>query len=250
MRSPDALFEEVIQTVQSSMTVDESTIFCQFVDLASMLEDMRAVCAENKKHHERLLSCSRKMAAFSRAFAPYFDIINIFVQIKPEWLGWFWGSIRLVFKVCMQLISVSSAKIQHCLTLVHSWAATMFCSWRKLRICSSTWRRCCPSTSDSTRRANHSSSRPNRTGLRRSCPIYTLISFTFAWKFVASSHVGSKVCTFYVLLILTSRRHPQTSISVPLSLPETEAFYGLPLHHSVPWNRILFRSPRKCFSLS
>jgi hypothetical protein len=47
----------------------------------------------------RLAACCRKIANFANSFAPYFDIINIFVQINPEWAGWFWGSLSLVFQV-------------------------------------------------------------------------------------------------------------------------------------------------------
>ena len=104
--------------MQSSMTAGECIAFTQFADMGAMLDDIRALCAEDQKNHLRLLSCSRKLAAFSHAFAPYFDIINIFVQIKPEWLGWFWGSIRLVFKVW--ILPVPGApllhRIQHDLT--------------------------------------------------------------------------------------------------------------------------------------
>jgi hypothetical protein len=64
-----------------------------------MLQGIRSLCDANQKEHRRLLACSRKIALFSNVFAPYFDIVNIFVQIKPDVLGWFWGMIRLVFKV-------------------------------------------------------------------------------------------------------------------------------------------------------
>lgn len=97
--SPDALFEETIETMRSTMSEDECRACCQFSDISSMLADMHAQCAQDQRNHHRLLSCSRKIAAFSHAFAPYFDIINIFVQIKPQWLAWFWGSVRLVFKM-------------------------------------------------------------------------------------------------------------------------------------------------------
>ncbi|ORY12258.1 hypothetical protein BCR34DRAFT_306723 [Clohesyomyces aquaticus] len=97
--SPEPIFEETIEAVQSTLSEDERRFFRHYADSTSMLEDVRAMCAANQKEHHRLLTCSRKIALFSHAFAPYFDIINIYVQIRPDWLGWFWGSIRLVFKL-------------------------------------------------------------------------------------------------------------------------------------------------------
>ena len=36
---------------------------------------------------------------FDHVFAPYFDILGTCVQVHPEWIGFFWGTVRLVFKV-------------------------------------------------------------------------------------------------------------------------------------------------------
>lgn len=124
MLRPDVLFEESIETMRSTMSEDECRAVCQFSDINSMLADMHAQCTEDQRNHHRLLSCSRKIAAFSHAFAPYFDIINIFVQIKPQWLAWFWGSIRLVFKVELLGCRCAASVLVHSLT-VDSWVVTM-----------------------------------------------------------------------------------------------------------------------------
>jgi hypothetical protein len=39
------------------------------------------------------------MAYFSHAFAPYFEVVATLTPVRPDWLAWFWGSLRLVFKV-------------------------------------------------------------------------------------------------------------------------------------------------------
>lgn len=64
-----------------------------------MVEDMRAICASNQKEQHKLLSCSKKIALFAHAFAPYFDIVGTMFHVRPDWLGWFWGAFRLIFKV-------------------------------------------------------------------------------------------------------------------------------------------------------
>ncbi|KAF2184456.1 hypothetical protein K469DRAFT_185232 [Zopfia rhizophila CBS 207.26] len=97
--SLNVLFEESIEAIRTTISEEEHRNFRHYGDITSMIQDLRSLCASNQKEHQRLLSCSRKIALFSHTFAPYFDIINNFVRIRPDWLGWFWGSIRLVFKI-------------------------------------------------------------------------------------------------------------------------------------------------------
>ncbi|XXG99675.1 hypothetical protein Hte_006016 [Hypoxylon texense] len=42
---------------------------------------------------------SRKVAAFADTLAPYFDVVGVFVQVKPDVMGILWGSILLIFKI-------------------------------------------------------------------------------------------------------------------------------------------------------
>lgn len=53
----------------------------------------------NQKDHQRLLKCTEKIGSFSNAFAPFFDILGLLGDVRPHWLGWFWGLLQLVFKV-------------------------------------------------------------------------------------------------------------------------------------------------------
>lgn len=54
----------------------------------------------NYANRSKLAVCCKKIGFFAQAFAPYFDVIGIFVQIKPEWAGWFWGVLRLILQAC------------------------------------------------------------------------------------------------------------------------------------------------------
>ncbi|KAF2467048.1 uncharacterized protein BDR25DRAFT_267857 [Lindgomyces ingoldianus] len=96
--SPAPLFEEAIETIQSTLSEEERRVFSHYADTASMLEDMRSLCS-SQKEHQRLLNCSRKIGLFSHVFAAFFDTISIYAQPRPDWLCWFWGSIGLVFKL-------------------------------------------------------------------------------------------------------------------------------------------------------
>ena len=63
-----------------------------------MLQELKSVCIEHTET-SRLSRCCSKIPKFSNTFAPYFEILNIFVQVKPEYMGIIWGSIRLIFQV-------------------------------------------------------------------------------------------------------------------------------------------------------
>lgn len=59
------------------------------------------MCTVGQSECPRLLSCTKKVVYFSRAFASFFDVVGSLTPLRPDWLGWFWGSLRLVFKVCI-----------------------------------------------------------------------------------------------------------------------------------------------------
>jgi hypothetical protein len=63
-----------------------------------MLTELTASIAKHK-NRGRLSNCCYNFAVFSRAFEPYFEIVNIFVQVKPDIAGLVWGSLRLIFAV-------------------------------------------------------------------------------------------------------------------------------------------------------
>ncbi len=68
------------------------------------------------EHSTIIMRCSTRIAAFADSFAPFFDIMAVFVQIKAEWLAIFWGTILLVLKVRMTLSHVSIVAPQLTLT--------------------------------------------------------------------------------------------------------------------------------------
>ncbi|OCL01351.1 hypothetical protein AOQ84DRAFT_383830 [Glonium stellatum] len=101
LQSPSSisLFEEVVQSTRSIISEEEQRFFHQIESPTILLEELESLCSSDQKDQRRPLSCYTKFARFSNGFAPYFDIIALFVQIKPEWLICFWGSIKLVFQL-------------------------------------------------------------------------------------------------------------------------------------------------------
>ena len=92
---PTALFTVTLQEFHTRLPESARRSFCQYGSSTDMLAAVKAECQLHKQF-SRLSSCTTKIAIFSDTFAPFFDVIGIFVQIKPEWLGIFWGSVRLV----------------------------------------------------------------------------------------------------------------------------------------------------------
>lgn len=101
LQSPSSisLFEETVQSIRSAISEEEQKCFHRIETPNILLEELESLCSSNQRDQRRLLSCCAKFAAFSNSFAPYFDIVALFVRIKPEWLVCFWGSIKLVFQL-------------------------------------------------------------------------------------------------------------------------------------------------------
>ena len=64
----------------------------------TMFKELEILISQERQRG-RLAKCLNSLKTFSDSFEPFFDIVNVFVQVKPEWFGLFWGSLRLIFKV-------------------------------------------------------------------------------------------------------------------------------------------------------
>lgn len=96
-RSRD-LFAEAVASYRSTLKDKDRAAFKAFQDPGAMLREVSMEC---KKHKDssKLMKCCAKIASFSRMFEPYFEVVSIFVQVKPEYMGIIWGAIRFIFKV-------------------------------------------------------------------------------------------------------------------------------------------------------
>ena len=92
-----------MQSILSAIPEEEQKCLHRIETPNILLEELESLCSSNQKDERKLLSCCAKFAAFSNSFAPYFDIVALFVGIKSEWLVCFWGSVKLVFQVVTHL---------------------------------------------------------------------------------------------------------------------------------------------------
>jgi hypothetical protein len=96
----EQLFDAALQTVRNGLSQEDMQHFRTFKNHQEMLTAMKTNLLKFPESRSKLVRCSQRIAMFSDAFAPFFDVISVFVQIKPEWAAFFWGSIWLIFKVC------------------------------------------------------------------------------------------------------------------------------------------------------
>lgn len=92
------LFAKSINIFRSSLTEQQNEILQSCSNVESMVEELEKICRHHK-HRSILMVCCQRLQKFSEAFRPYFDVVGIFVSVKPLWFGVFWGSIRLLFQV-------------------------------------------------------------------------------------------------------------------------------------------------------
>ncbi|KAF1940879.1 hypothetical protein EJ02DRAFT_405735 [Clathrospora elynae] len=93
------LFDETIEAIQTTILEEHRQQFHHDASVSLLLDELLLVSAGSGSGDHRLIACSRKFSMFIRSFAPYFDVLSTCVTLKPEWVGWFWGTVRLVFKV-------------------------------------------------------------------------------------------------------------------------------------------------------
>ncbi|CAO2658715.1 Nn.00g064380.m01.CDS01 [Neocucurbitaria sp. VM-36] len=93
-----SFFDEAIEAVQATVLEEHRRDFHSHTNASLFLDELRTTSASNGASNRGLAECCRKFGLFSRVFAPYFDILSVCVHIRPEWVGSFWGIVRLVFK--------------------------------------------------------------------------------------------------------------------------------------------------------
>jgi hypothetical protein len=108
------LFSRCFTAFCDDLPQDMEPSFREYESAQAMLDDLRLLLVG--KSDSRLMKCYSKVESFSRNLAPYFDIVNVFVQIKPDCVAGFWGSLMLVCKVCLArtFYKAPATDLYHC----------------------------------------------------------------------------------------------------------------------------------------
>jgi hypothetical protein len=87
------------ESFRGNLPVSDENVFKEYKDAQSMISAIQEQAKNHPIHRSRLTVACRKLHGFTSLLEPYFEIVNIFVQVKPEYAGLVWGSMRMIFYV-------------------------------------------------------------------------------------------------------------------------------------------------------
>ncbi|KAI0182629.1 hypothetical protein EV127DRAFT_449110 [Xylaria flabelliformis] len=99
------LFDDALGKLRSALSDADKAHIKDFRNHKDMIASVRKASSHFAGNQRGLIRIAERIAAFSDAFAPFFDVVNVYVQIKPEWAAVFWGTLWLIFKLGSNLIS-------------------------------------------------------------------------------------------------------------------------------------------------
>lgn len=95
-----AVFQSAVDAFKAGLPEDDRRDIERFQDPEKMIRSIKEkMQRESAVNTPRLDKFCDKINKFAAAMSPFFDILDIFVNTHPEWIGLFWGGLRLLFKV-------------------------------------------------------------------------------------------------------------------------------------------------------
>lgn len=100
-QEPSEIFHEAFTLFLNSLSDKDKTDFQIYSNPEAMNIDIRRQIEgiNNNIRKSRLESCASRCRNLAQRIKPYFEVVDTFVSVKPEYLGLVWGTIKLVFKV-------------------------------------------------------------------------------------------------------------------------------------------------------
>ncbi|KAI1120753.1 hypothetical protein F5Y10DRAFT_117398 [Nemania abortiva] len=99
------LFDDALQKLRSALSDADKEYIKGFRNHNDMTASVRKAASHFAGNQRVLMRIAERITAFSDAFAPFFDVVNVYVQIKPDVAAVFWGSLWLIFKLGSNLIN-------------------------------------------------------------------------------------------------------------------------------------------------
>ncbi|KAK8043916.1 hypothetical protein PG994_012754 [Apiospora phragmitis] len=95
--SAEKVFAKCVKAFRDSLSEQDRLYFRDFSSADEMLAELKLDLANLKIH--KADDYTRRVVIFTDAMAPYFDVVNAFVQVKPDVMGCLWGSLLLILRV-------------------------------------------------------------------------------------------------------------------------------------------------------
>jgi hypothetical protein len=99
MRTTEAVFREACDSFRQNLPVTQKSEFKEYQNAKLMIADIQKIADNHPVHKSKLTAVVRKLNRFANKIQPYFEIVNIFIQAKPEYGALVWGSLRMIFQV-------------------------------------------------------------------------------------------------------------------------------------------------------
>ncbi|KAL3473036.1 hypothetical protein BJX99DRAFT_261719 [Aspergillus californicus] len=95
------VFQEAVRLFQASLPDEVKSQLQEYATVEAMNVSIRKQIEEitDELQKSRLYKCFNKFRDLGLLMNPYFQIVDIFVQTNPRYLGLFWGSLRLIFQL-------------------------------------------------------------------------------------------------------------------------------------------------------
>ncbi|TGJ87577.1 hypothetical protein E0Z10_g1236 [Xylaria hypoxylon] len=84
------LFDDALKKLRSALSDADKAHIKDFHDHNDMIASVRKAASYFAGNQRGLMRIAERITAFSNAFAPFFDVVNVYIQIKPEWAAVFW----------------------------------------------------------------------------------------------------------------------------------------------------------------
>ncbi|KAL2822752.1 hypothetical protein BDW59DRAFT_149096 [Aspergillus cavernicola] len=102
----EAVFQEAYRLFRESLPENVRAQLQEYdtVDAMTLAIEAQIQTTTDRLHKTRLHRCLDRFNSLGRLVNPYFQIVDIFVQTNPQYIGLFWGSLRLLFKLSSNYI--------------------------------------------------------------------------------------------------------------------------------------------------
>jgi hypothetical protein len=98
LRNAQKIFLDVAENFRNSLPAKEKELFQEFDDPVFMVRELQRHVKAYQTSHKLSIFC-KNIERFAAAWAPFFDIVNIFMHSRPDLASLAWGAVRLVFLV-------------------------------------------------------------------------------------------------------------------------------------------------------
>lgn len=96
---PSEIFEKVYNRFRMSLDDEDKRDFNRFSDCETMLRHAKQAYDAHLIRNTRLDRFYEQLGDLATKLSPYFDMVGIYAQVKPEILCIVWGSLRFIFQV-------------------------------------------------------------------------------------------------------------------------------------------------------